>query len=196
MKAFKAFQFVFLNIFIYFRKRFACCFHVDIYFGQMTRMLTITIPVPSDGLPKRDSLSDKRIVRKENFFQQFKKRLVPRIGVVITLLDEWVQCRISFSQIKVYVRLIFWYILTVYFGVVDSLNLRFRLVGNKAKGRISKRVFQENKARQIFRKTDMSYSMIHTRTCPYRGVRNIRFFEKCGVLCFLETLVLRFTLLS
>ena len=28
-------------------------------------------------------------------------------------------------------------------------------VGNKAKGRIPKRVFQENKARQIFRKTKM-----------------------------------------
>ena len=38
-------------------------------------------------------------------------------------------------------------------------------VGNKAKGRISKRVFQENKARQIFRKTDISYPLIRTRTC-------------------------------
>ena len=28
-------------------------------------------------------------------------------------------------------------------------------VGNKAEGRISKRVFQENKARQIFRKTNI-----------------------------------------
>ena len=31
---------------------------------------------------------------------------------------------------------------------------------NKAKGRISKRVFQENKARQIFRKTNISYPLI------------------------------------
>ena len=30
------------------------------------------------------------------------------------------------------------------------------MVGNKAKGRISKRVFQESKARQIFRKTNIS----------------------------------------
>ena len=37
------------------------------------------------------------------------------------------------------------------------------LVGNKAKGRISKRVFQENKARQIFRKTSISYPLIRTR---------------------------------
>ena len=29
-------------------------------------------------------------------------------------------------------------------------------VNNKAKGRISKRVFQENKARQVSRKTDIS----------------------------------------
>ena len=39
------------------------------------------------------------------------------------------------------------------------------MVGNKAKGRISKRVFQENKARQIFRKTKISYPSI--RTLPY-----------------------------
>ena len=34
------------------------------------------------------------------------------------------------------------------------------VVGNKAKVRISKRVFQENKARQIFRKTNISYPLI------------------------------------
>ena len=33
-------------------------------------------------------------------------------------------------------------------------------VGNKAKGRISKQVFQENKARQIFRKTNISNPLI------------------------------------
>ena len=35
-------------------------------------------------------------------------------------------------------------------------------VGNKPKGRISKRVFQENKVRQIFRKTNISYPLIRT----------------------------------
>ena len=35
-----------------------------------------------------------------------------------------------------------------------------KVVGIKAKGRISKRVFQENKARQIFRKTNISYPLI------------------------------------
>ena len=49
--------------------------------------------------------------------------------------------------------------------------------GNKAKGRISKQVFQENKARQIFRKTNISYPLIRTRTCAYQGVRNVRFSE-------------------
>ena len=47
----------------------------------------------------------------------------------------------------------------------------YNVVGNKAKGRISKRVFQENKAHQCL------------------------FFGKFGVLCFLETPVLRFALL-
>ena len=38
---------------------------------------------------------------------------------------------------------------------VSRQSFRFlRLVGNKAKGQISKRVFQENKARQIFRKNE------------------------------------------
>ena len=48
-------------------------------------------------------------------------------------------------------------------------------------------MFQENKARQIFQKTNISYTLIHTRQCS--------FFGKFGVLCFLETLVLRFAIL-
>ena len=47
---------------------------------------------------------------------------------------------------------------------MPEIHLR-QHVGNKAKGRISKRVFQENKARQIFRKTNISYPLIRTRTC-------------------------------
>ena len=39
------------------------------------------------------------------------------------------------------------------------------IVGNKAKGRTSKRMLQENKASQIFRKTNISYVVISTRTC-------------------------------
>ena len=50
-------------------------------------------------------------------------------------------------------------------------------VRNKAKGQISKRVFQENKARQIFRKMNISYLLIHTRKFAYQEVRNTRFSE-------------------
>ena len=46
--------------------------------------------------------------------------------------------------------------------LVSDLTLDF--VSNKAKGGISKRVFQENKARQIFRKTNISYPLIRTST--------------------------------
>ena len=74
-------------------------------------------------------------------------------------------------------------------------NLRRKLVGNKAKGLISKRVFQKNKARQIFHKKTISYPLIRIRTCAYQGVRNVFFSGEFGVLCFLETPVLRFALL-
>ena len=42
-------------------------------------------------------------------------------------------------------------------------------VGNKAKERISKRVFQESKARQNFRKTNISYPLIRTRKLRQRA---------------------------
>ena len=35
-------------------------------------------------------------------------------------------------------------------------------VGNRVKRQISKRVFQENKARQIFRKTNISFPQVRT----------------------------------
>ena len=60
------------------------------------------------------------------------------------------------------------------------------IVGNKAKEWISKRVFQENKARQIFRKTNISYPLIRTRTCAYQGVRNVCFSENLTCFVFLE----------
>ena len=59
-------------------------------------------------------------------------------------------------------------------------------VGNKAKGRIWKRVFQENKARQILRKTNISYPQIRTRTCAYQGVRNVRYSENLTCFVFLK----------
>ena len=77
-------------------------------------------------------------------------------------------------------------------GVLDSLVIftsfrRFLLpwrdekhfVGNKAKGRISKRVFQENKARQIIRKTNISYPLIRTPLLPY--YRRFKNSEVCSM---------------
>ena len=84
-----------------------------------------------------------------------------------------------------------WFVNEYLFTFVSNAQI----VGNKAKGRISKRVFQENKARQIFRKMNISYPLIRTRTCAYQGVRNVRFFGKFNVLCFLEIPDLRFALL-
>ena len=70
------------------------------------------------------------------------------------------------------------------------------IVSNKAKGWISKRVFQENKAPQIFRKTNISYALIHAHTCAYQGVRNVCFSENLTwFVFFFETAVLGFALL-
>ena len=60
---------------------------------------------------------------------------------------------------------------------------------NKAKRKIFKRVFQENKARQIFRKTIISYPLIRRYTCTYQDVTNLRFSENlaCFVVFFWNT---------
>ena len=68
----------------------------------------------------------------------------------------------------------------------DFKGFRFpllKVVGNKVKGRISKRMFQENTTPQIDRKTNISYPLIRTRTCSCQGVRHIRFSEK--LTCYL-----------
>ena len=61
-------------------------------------------------------------------------------------------------------------------------------VSNKPKGRISKPVFQENKAHQIFRKTNISYSLIRRRRCAYQGLRNVCFSENSVSFVFLKHL--------
>ena len=61
---------------------------------------------------------------------------------------------------------------------IKKLSSEVKFVGNKAKGRISKRVFQENKARQIFREANISY--------PIRIVRNVRFSENLACFVFLK----------
>ena len=58
-----------------------------------------------------------------------------------------------------------------------------QFVGNKAKRRILKEN-KENKARRIFRKTNI-YPLVRTRT--YQGVRNGRFSENLACFVFLNT---------
>ena len=53
------------------------------------------------------------------------------------------------------------------------LDTYLHFVGSMAKDRISKRLFQENQARQIVRKTNISYP----RMCAYGGVRNDCFLK-------------------
>ena len=69
-----------------------------------------------------------------------------------------------------------------------------KFVSNKAKVQISKQVFQENKASQIFRKTNISYPDTKTYVCVSGG-NKCSFFDKFDVLCFLGTPVLRLALL-
>ena len=52
-----------------------------------------------------------------------------------------------------------------------------------------------NKKIKIFRKTNISNSLIHTLTCAYQGEKKCSFHRKFGPLCFLGTPVLRFALL-
>ena len=79
-----------------------------------------------------------------------------------------------------------WNIVEIYFSGDLLIFLHTKFVGNKVKGQISKRVFQENKARQIFRKANISYPLIRTRTCAYQGVRHVRFSENLTCFVFLK----------
>ena len=47
-------------------------------------------------------------------------------------------------------------------------------------------MFQENKAAcQVFRKANVSYPLIPTRTCAYQGVTDIRFSENVNMMVVL-----------
>ena len=70
-----------------------------------------------------------------------------------------------------------------------------QLVGNKAKGRIPKRGFQESEARQSFRK-NKHFLLLDTHThVSVSGGKKCLFFRNFGVLSFLKTPVLRIGLL-
>ena len=67
----------------------------------------------------------------------------------------------------------------------------------REKGGISERVLQENKAREIFRKTNISYPLVRTRARTHQGVRNARFLENLASFFSSNTRfeILPFTLL-
>ena len=88
-----------------------------------------------------------------------------------------------------------WLVIYLVCGTIKIITAKSRLqnqlrwpiiVGNKSKGRISKRVFQENKAHQIFRKTNISYPLIRTLTTTYQGVRNVRYSENLASFVFMK----------
>ena len=67
------------------------------------------------------------------------------------------------------------------------LLVSFEFVGSKAKGRISKRVLQENKSMPNFVKNKYFLPRdTHRCVCVSRGEKYF-FFRKLGVLCFLVT---------
>ena len=92
------------------------------------------------------------------------------VALVIFLAATFLLQILTTSSIcwqSIYVYHPVWYSVISIFKLVVPKEGEFftYFVGNKAKGRISKRVFQENKARQIFRKTNISYPLIRTRFC-------------------------------
>ena len=79
----------------------------------------------------------------------------------------------------------------IFFVLCDSLVIR-------QKGKYQNGGNKKTKHAKFSEKTNVSYPLIHTRTCAYQGVRNVWlffFFGKFDVLCFLVTSVLRFALL-
>ena len=49
-------------------------------------------------------------------------------------------------------------------GQSQTWSIQCHIISNEAKGQISKQVFQEKKAGQIFQKRNISYPLIHTQT--------------------------------
>ena len=71
----------------------------------------------------------------------------------------------------------FWQLFSFQLNLIGKFKAQAAVVGNKSKGRISKRVFQENRACQIFRKTNISYPDMHTYV-RVSGCKKSLFFQK------------------
>ena len=69
------------------------------------------------------------------------------------------------------------------FIITQNQHLMAEFIGNDAKRGISKRVLQENKARQIFGKTNISYPLI--RRYADHEVRNVRLSRNLACFVFL-----------
>ena len=103
---------------------------------------------------------------------------------------RWEKSKLSYCKVKT-------------FASCRPLNKIDLFVGNKAIGSISKRRWQENKAPHVLQKTNISYPLIHTRTCWDRGKggggKICLLFEKFGVLffflCYLRFEIRHFALL-
>ena len=78
-----------------------------------------------------------------------------------------------------------WWVKCLYWLSVVGILLFCEFVGKKAKGQISKWWFQENKALQIFRKTNILPLDSHTYPCVHQGVRNVHFSKNFVCLVFL-----------
>ena len=66
----------------------------------------------------------------------------------------------------------------------------------RQKGESQNGCFNRTKHVKFFEKKNISYLLIRTCTCAYQVVKIVCFFGKFGVLCFLETPVLRFALFA
>ena len=73
----------------------------------------------------------------------------------------------------------------VLYKLFDKTDKVPNFVDNKVERWMPKWVLQENKARQIFQETNISYPLIGTRTCSYQGVRNVHCLENLTRFVFL-----------
>ena len=98
---------------------------------------------------------------------------------------RWEKSKLSYCKVKT-------------FASCRPLNKIDLFVGNKAIGSTSKRRWQENKAPHVLQKTNISYPLIHTRTCWDRGEgggKDMFVFRKIWRTFFFVTSVLRFAIL-
>ena len=80
---------------------------------------------------------------------------------------------------------------------IKTSERKTQIIGNKIKGRILKRMLKENTARQVFRKTNISYSLIRSVAVRIRGHeivvfrKILRAFFSCNIrfVIFLFSLI-------